>query len=251
MESPPPQQLTPSPNQESPRPNAQLDINSFGPKAIQLSIDLNSKADELEAENKKMLAQAHEHVTLLRELDTELPRTKKTQEIISEKKRLLEEKRKELVAVQAAILDTLQNPEENEAEQKPCEILPLVLNRVQALIMQLTDSSVDSGSLSVPVLDIFKAGNTINTLFDAIAQKGLIEESQEEHQERMTKFVSTQKVILGKLQSLVIQAQTSEEEEAAEEKVAETQATVEEVKEEQPAETSEEQPKESPSTETQ
>lgn len=186
-------------------------INDLGPHAIQLAIEQNSKADQVETENQALHEQLYEHIDLIRQFEVGAPRAQKLLKTLNDKKAELEVKRKELMQVQAAILNQLQDP--IQEEEQSFEAVPTIINRIQSLIMNLTDSCVDENSTSVPIVQIFKSADILNKLYDTVVSSEIIKETPEERQARMTKFITTQRTILSKLQELISQSTVAAEEE--------------------------------------
>lgn len=209
--------------------------------AIKLAIETTTNALVVEQENAKLKEQLQKNLQLLGDFEIAAPRAQLLQKQLKEKEAILEQKRQELVEVQQSIISTLQNQSQAPIDQgqQSLAAIPTVMNHVQKLITDLTEEAVNQKTIAIPILSLFKAAGVINSLYETLSNNGIIQESQEEKQDRINTFVSTQQDILAKLREVVQSAQDSQlhdvEEEEAENEPSKPQ--VEEVTEEKPAET--------------
>lgn len=191
--------------------------------ALKYSIETSINSTQLEEENKLLRDQLKKNEELLSEFDEALPRAKYLQKELKDKQEKIEQKRKELVDIQEAIISTLNNQSQTKesAPQASLAPIPMVMNRVQDLLMTLTESAVDSASTSIPILSLFKVSDQLNQLYDVLSEKGIIEETPEERDNRMTQFVVAQKQILEHLKAMLAaaDAEVPEEEEEEEEEI--------------------------------
>ncbi|OHT11260.1 hypothetical protein TRFO_19355 [Tritrichomonas foetus] len=182
--------------------------------AINLAIETTSNALAVEQENNKLREQLHKNQQLLGDFDVAAPRAQLLQKQLKEKEALLEEKRKELVDVQASIISTLKNQSQTqEPKQQSLESIPIVMNHVQKYITDLTETAVDEKTIAVPVLSLFKVTNALNKLFDTLVSSNIIDETDEEKEVRIRGFIESQQGILNKLREITQNSQDEEEEE--------------------------------------
>lgn len=211
--------------------------------AIKLAIETTANAIVVEQENAKLHEQLQKNLQLLGDFEIAAPRAQLLQKQLKEKEALLEQKRQELVEVQQSIISTLQNQSQAPIDQgqQSLAAIPTVMNHVQKLITDLTEEAVNQKTIAVPILSLFKAAGVINSLYETLSNNGIIQETQEEKQERINTFVSTQQDILTKLREVVQNVQESqlhddEEEEEAEAGTDSHKPQVEEVTEQTPSE---------------
>lgn len=221
-------------------------------RALQFAIQTTLNAKKLEQENETLKQKLAENEKLLSEFDDARIRAKSLKTQLKEKEQKLEKKREELIQIQNAIIDTLQSPAVQQPD--PTEALapiPIVMNRIQELIMSLTEQAADEKTTQIPVTSIFKTSEKLNQLYDALVEQDIIHETPEERDERIRKYTSAQQEIITHLQEIVTAAheeydeeeQQPEEEEAAAPEEKEAEPKVVEVTEE------EEQKKEEPAKE--
>lgn len=209
--------------------------------AIKLAIETTTNALVVEQENAKLHEQLQKNLQLLGDFEIASPRAQLLQKQLKEKESILEQKRLELVEVQQSIISTLQNQSQTsvDQDQQSLAAIPTVMNHVQKLITDLTEEAVNQKTIAIPILSLFKAAGVINSLYETLSSNGIIQESQEEKQDRINTFVSTQQDILAKLRQVVQNAQDSqlhdvEEEDEAQNESAKPQNEVTDAK---PAET--------------
>lgn len=193
--------------------------SDFSAAAIKLAIETTSNALIVEQENAKLRQQLGKNLELLGDFEIAAPRAQLLQTQLKEKETLLEEKRKELVQVQQSIISTLLHQAQSPAPQTQTSFaaIPTVMNHVQKLVTDITEDAIDQKTIAVPVLSLFKAAGIINSLYDTLSKSGIIQESQEEKEDRIKKFVSAQQDILTKLREVVQRVTDSELQEVQEE----------------------------------
>lgn len=218
--------------------------------ALKYAIETSINSSKLEEENKVLREQLKKNEELLNDFEEAVPRAKSLQQELKDKEAKLEKKRQELIEIQDAIISTLnnQNQTESATPQKSLAPIPMVMNRVQEVIMALTENAVDNRTTSIPIMSLFKVCDELNQLYDVLVEKGIIEEDEEERNTRMEQFIVAQQQILEELKKMLSNAasQANGEEEEEEENGEEQKAEEEEKKEEEPKPTEEEEKKEEP-----
>ena len=206
-------------------------------RALQFAIQTTLNARKLKDENEQLKLKLKENEQLLSDFDDAAPRAKSLKAQLKEKEQKLEQKRKELIQIQEAIISTLraqaQAPQENPAETlRP---IPIVMNNIQELIMSLTENAVDNRTTAIPVLDLFGVSDKLNRLYDTLAAEDIISETPEEKDKRNQEFVANQQEILNQLKSLLSAAEEEDElvEEEEEERHEEEKPKVVEVSNEE------------------
>lgn len=193
--------------------------------ALQFAIETTLNTKKLKEENETLKSKLAENEKLLAEFDDARIRAKSLRTQLKEKEAKLEAKRKELIQIQEAIISTLQSPAQQQQED-PEEALvpiPIIMNRIQELIMSLTESAADKQSTAIPVISLFNTSEKLNKLYDALVEQDIIHETQEEHDERYANYVATQQKIVSQLKDMLAAAQAEgadleeEEEEIPEE----------------------------------
>ena len=231
----------PAPQQQgqtSPQGDASL-------RALQFAIQTTLNAKKLKQENDQLRQKLKENEDLLSDFEQAEPRAKALQAELKEKERKLEQKRKELIQIQEAIISTLksqaQAPQENPMESlRP---IPIVMNNIQDLIMKLTENAVDQRTTAIPVLDLFGVSDKLNRLYDALAEQEIISETPEEKEARNQEFVESQQEILTQLKAMLSAIEEDEEEvnEEEEQKPKVEEVPREEEEEEEKKETEQQQ----------
>ena len=188
-------------------------------RALQFAIQTTLNARKLKDENEQLKLVLKENEQLLSDFEDAAPRAKSLKAQLKEKEQKLEQKRKELIQIQEAIISTLrvqaQAPQENPAETlRP---IPIVMNNIQELIMSLTENAVDNRTTAIPVLDLFGVSDKLNRLYDTLAAEEIITETPEERDKRNQEFVANQQEILNQLKSLLSAAEEEDEAEDEEE----------------------------------
>ena len=171
--------------------------------AINLAIETTMNALSVEKENGKIRDQLKENQQILNDFDAAIPRARNLQNKLKEKEALIEQKRKELVELQTSIIATmLKQDQQPQQQEMTAEFIPTVMNQVQKLINDITESAVDQKTLAVPILSLFKVSSAINKLYDTLASSNVIDETNEEKEARIRDFISTQQNILLKLRAI-------------------------------------------------
>jgi hypothetical protein len=184
--------------------------------AIQLAVETTSQAIAVEQENEELRKQLKKNEALIESFTAAAPRARALQTQLREKQAEIEQKQKDLIALQSAIIDTLKNPPQppSQSQEGSLEVIPIVMNSVLKQITTLTEKAIDEKSIGIPILSLFKAAEGLNHLYGTLCDKKIITESPEEKQERIEKYVSTQREILTKLREIVNHAQSEPAEEA-------------------------------------
>ena len=221
-------------------------------RALQFALQTTINAKKLKAENEQLKLKLKENEQLLSDFDDAAPRAKSLKAQLKEKEQKLEQKRKELIQIQEAIISTLK-AQAQTSQEDPIDSLrpiPIVMNNIQDLIMSLTETAVDNQRTAIPVLDLFSVSDKLNRLYDALADQQIISETPEEREQRNQEFVANQQEILNQLKDMLAAAEEEDDDEPEEEekeekpKVVEVQTEEEEKKEEAAPEQSAEPEKE-------
>jgi hypothetical protein len=172
--------------------------------ALQIAVETTAQAAQVEQENEQLRAQLKKNQEDLDALGVAAPRVRSLQQQLHDKQADIEQKRKELMALQASIIDLLKNPPESapQVDQTSLEVIPLVMNTVLKQVTDLTEAAIAQQSIGIPILSVFKASEALNRLLGTLCEKNIIDESDEEKQERMSKYVSAQREILTKLKAI-------------------------------------------------
>ena len=203
-------------------------------RALQFAVQTTLNAKKLQQENDALKQKLKENEQLLADFEDAAPRAKSLKSQLKAKEEKLEQKRKELIQVQEAIISTLkaQAQPSNEDPMDSLRPIPIVMNNIQTLIMGLTEKAVDNRTTAIPVLDLFGVSDKLNRLYDALVEQEIITETPEEKDARNQEYVANQQQILTKLKEMLASAE--EEEELVEEEAAEAVEEEEEKKEEKP-----------------
>lgn len=217
-----------------------MSSSDVGAAALQLAVETTLNVSAIEKENERLRGELQKNLEKLRDVDTAVAHTQALQETLKAKEAELEQKRKDLIEIQSAIIGTLkaQAQEAPAAPQPSMESIPVVMNRVQKFVTDLTESAVDQKSIAIPVFSLFKVTDMLSKLYDAVVEAKIIEETDEERRQRSDAYAAAQQEILSELKQIIEraqqQAQTQEEAGAEPEPEGEPKAKVEEVKPERP-----------------
>jgi hypothetical protein len=172
--------------------------------ALQIAVETTAQAAQVEQENEQLRAQLKKNQADIEAFGVAAPRVRSLQQQLHDKQAEIEQKRKELMALQASIIDLLKNPPESAAppDSGSLEVIPIVMNTVLKQITDLTEGAIAQKSIGISILAVFKASETLNRLYGTLSEKNIIEESDEEKQERMSKYVTAQREILMKLKAI-------------------------------------------------
>jgi len=184
-------------------------------RALQFAIETTKNCKTVEDENKALREQLKKNLQLLNDYEEAAPRAKILREQLKVKEQKLENKRKELIELQDAIISTLKSqkqPKESNSQESLAPI-PIVMNRIQQLVMNLSETAVDQKTTAVPILSLFKASDALNQLFDALVEQKIIEEGPQEREARIKQFVSAQQQVLEQLKKMIQKAEEAPEEE--------------------------------------
>jgi dsDNA-binding SOS-regulon protein len=176
-------------------------------EALRLAIETTAQALAVEEDNKGLRAQLQKNLELLENFDAVVPRAQQLQQQLRQKKAELEAKQAELISLQSAIISTIKNPPSSPSEQAgTLEVIPVVMGKVQKDITALTDVAVAQKTINVPILSLYKVSEGLHKLYDTLVDQKVIEESQEEKQERLQRYLTAQREVLLGLKALSQQA---------------------------------------------
>jgi hypothetical protein len=187
------------------------EMASRGAQAIQLAVETSLQAASVEDENKELRAQLQKNLDLIENFEVGSGRARALEQQLRDKEAKLSQKRSELISVQAAIIATLKVQGESPppVAGASLEVIPLVIGKVQKSVTTLTEAAIEQKTISIPILSLFKVSESLHQLYDALAEKGVIEETDDEKRERIHKFVSSQKEILTGLKAIAERFQAS------------------------------------------
>lgn len=178
-------------------------------KVLEFAIQTSYSSQKLEEENKALREQLQKNEEILNNFEEAQPLTKSLQNKLKEKEALLEEKRKELIDVQNAIITTIRN-QTSSAQIESSSAIPYVMNKVLENIMGLTEEAIDKKSTTISILSLFKVCDKLNHLFEELVEKNIITETEEERKTRIDSFIVSQKTALNRI--LALCASNTEEE---------------------------------------
>jgi hypothetical protein len=182
-----------------------MSAEDLAAKTIQMAIETTSNAISVEQENQKMREQLKKNLDVLGDFDAATPRAQGLQAQLREKQAELEEKRKSLVEIQGAVIRAIKQQEQGggNTAQEQLEVVPIIMNRIQKFVSDLSDAAVEQKSIAIPILSVFEVVQSLNKLYDALLDKEIIKESPEAKEERVRRLVSAQQEILVKLQAIM------------------------------------------------
>jgi dsDNA-binding SOS-regulon protein len=176
-------------------------------EALRLAIETTAQALAVEEENKGLRAQLQKNLELLDNFDAVVPRAQQLQQQLRQKKAEVEAKQAELIGLQSAIIATIKNPPAPPAGQsETLAVIPVVMGKVQKDITSLTDAAVSEKSITVPILSLYKVSDGLHKLYETLVDQKVIEEGQEEKQERLQRYLTAQREVLLGLKTLAQQA---------------------------------------------
>ena len=229
-------------------------------RALQFAIQTTLNSKKLQQENEQLKLKLKENEQLLSDFDDAAPRAKSLKAQLKEKEQKLEQKRKELIQIQEAIISTLKS-QAQPRQENPVDSLrpiPLVMNNIQELIMNLTENAVDQRTTAIPVLELFGVSDKLNRLYDALVDQEIISETPEERDQRNQEYVMNQQQILDQLKDMLSaveeedanqdeeEDQEPEQEQPQEEKQKVVEVTNEEEEAKEEAKPEEAKPEEAP-----
>ena len=184
--------------------------SDLGVAAINLAIETTNNALAVEQENLKLKEQLRKNQQLLEDFDSAIPRAQYLQTQLKEKQAILEQKQKDLVEIQNSIISMLKNQGQDEQVQPSLESIPIVMNRVQRFVTDLSEAAVDQKSIAIPIVQLFKVTDALNKLYDALVDTKVIEETKEEKEQRTKNYVEAQQEIISKLRAVAQQSQAAQ-----------------------------------------
>jgi hypothetical protein len=174
--------------------------------AIQLAVDTASQADSVEKENEKLRKKLDKNLRLIAEFELALPRTQSLQAQLRTKAAEIEQKRRGLAGLQAALIQALKTQAQNEPEVPSLKPIPIVMNRVQDFVYELTEAAAEKNALAVPIVSILAVAQSLSKLYDTLVETGNLTETPDEKAARMQNYLVAQKEILALLQATVAAA---------------------------------------------
>ena len=203
----------------------------MGVAAIQLTLQTKAKTAQIKESTASLKTQLVQNQQLLGELDIAIPHSQLLIKELDDKKAELENKRKQLADLQAALIQQIQNPlpEKKEEIPKSIAVLPIVLGSVLKFFTDLTEAAVNQQDITIPVYSLLKVGDSFNRLYTTLTDKGVLHETEDEAKERKSTFLHNQATILNGLKNIIAAKDAEEEEEkadATEEKAATTEEKV-------------------------
>jgi hypothetical protein len=178
--------------------------------AIRLAVEATSQATAIEKENEELQSQFKTNASLIASLDAASTHARFLQQQLREKQGEVEQKKKDLIALQGALISTLKNPPQADSSVEPAslEVIPIVMNSVLKYVTDLTEEAINENAIGVPILSLFKTAEALNNLFGALATKHIIQENDEEKHDRVQLYVSAQHEILTQLRNTLTQKES-------------------------------------------
>lgn len=172
----------------------------IGAAAINLAIETVQNTIAIEQENKNLKDQLSSNMKIMDDLDIVIPRAKMLQQQLKEKKDLIEQKKQELVQLQQSVIASLiQKSEHEPPSETSLEAVPIVLNRVQRFITDLSEAAVDNKTIAVSILSLVKVNEALDRLYDAAVDSQVIKETKEERDARIKTNSNANQEIINKV----------------------------------------------------
>ena len=183
--------------------------------AMQMSIKTITIAKAIEEKNQNIREQILKNNSILDDLDSSSASAQKLDDQLKEKKKILENKQQELIDIQNAIISKIKTQNltsKGKQDSESIQAIPIVVNRIQKFINDLTEATIKQQSLSIPITLILKVIESINKLYDSISDADIIKETEEEKLERLRKYQDTQNEIVNKIKEIIqkIKSETNE-----------------------------------------
>ena len=183
--------------------------------AMQMSIKTITIAKAIEEKNQNIREQILKNNSILDDLDSSSASAQKLDDQLKEKKKILENKQQELIYIQNAIISKIKTQNltsKGKQDSESIQAIPIVVNRIQKFINDLTEATIKQQSLSIPITLILKVIESINKLYDSISDADIIKETEEEKLERLRKYQDTQNEIVNKIKEIIqkIKSETNE-----------------------------------------
>lgn len=197
----------------------------IGAAAIGLAVETIQNTIAIEQENKNLKEQLSNNLKLMDDFEVVIPRSKALQQQLKEKKDLIEQKRQELVELQKSVIAALvQKPEAGSPPETSLEAIPIVMNRVQRFITDLSDTAVENKTLAVSILSLVKVNEAIDRLYDAAVDSQVIKETKEERDIRIKNNTNSNQEIINKVrENITTQQQLLKEQQEQQQKLLEQQ----------------------------
>ena len=224
----------------------------MGVAAIQLTLQTKAKTAQIKESTASLKTQLVQNQQLLGELDLAIPHSQTLMKELDDKKAELENKRKQLSNLQAALIQQLQNPlpEKKDEIPKSIAVLPIVLGSVLKFFTDLTEAAVNQQDITIPVYSLLKVGESFNRLYSTLIDKGVLHETEEEAKERKSTFLHNQATVLNGLKDIVAAQNVAEEEEEKADNEDDKEVEKTDKKEDEKNENKEEEKKDDTTTES-
>lgn len=173
-------------------------------KSASLAIEQTREAQNIEKTIQLIEKSLKENSSIIDEFETNTPTVKSVISENKQKDEIIKKKREELLQLQNALIKikTLRKKDDKDTLES-WEPVPIVVNRIQDLVMKLSETAINDKTVAIPILSIFKVNDALNTLFDISSSEGFINETEEEKQKRLEDYANKQKHILEILKKYV------------------------------------------------
>jgi hypothetical protein len=188
--------------------------NDLAGTAIHLAIERTNQAVSVEKENERLREKLAKNLQLIGDFELSLPRTQLLEAQLRAKEAELEQKRRDLARLQTSLIRALKAQAGKEPEVPSLKPIPIVMNRVQQFVYQLTEAAAEKGALAVPIISILSVTQSLTKLYDTLAETGNLTETPEEKTARLQSYMSAQKEVLALLQATVAAAKAKTAQEA-------------------------------------
>lgn len=197
----------------------------LGSAAIKLAVETIQNAIAIEQENKNLKDQLSSNLKIMDDFEAVIPRAKALQQELKEKKDIIEQKRQELVELQKSVITALiQKPEVGSPPETSLDAIPIVMNRVQRFITDLSDAAVEKKTLAVSILSLVKVNEALDRLYDAAVDSQVIKETKEEREIRIKTNANSNQEIINKVrENISNQQQILKQQQEQQEQQQETQ----------------------------
>lgn len=178
--------------------------NNLKQQALLLAAESTANALAIEEENEKLKVEIKENLKAIEEFELSCPKAEELKRQCREKEELVEQKRKDLVELQSAIIKAYTNQKNNvNAPQPSLNSIPIVMNRIQKYITDITDAAVTQKTISISIIALYKLAESLKQLYDNLADEKvkIINETPEEKEERIRQYAKSQTDILAQLKA--------------------------------------------------
>lgn len=167
---------------------------------------IQEETKNIKEKTKILKQQIEKNNAFLQDLKISVQQIRQKQNELMYKKEILEKKRNQLKATQSAIIQQAQfcgNAKESDKTSISVRTIPVVLNKIQNDIMNLSEIAIDQQQISIPVISLFKVSESLNSIYGALVNQGIINETKEEFDKRNAIFLTNQSSLLNQLQSIL------------------------------------------------